>query len=210
MLVSIHAFIAENVDVAIYETHNGGEFDATNVIQRPVVTGITTIGMDHIDQLGPSIENIAWHKAGIFKEGRPAFSSMQQPSATAILKQRAAEKGATLAFVDVNSSLPADSLALNAEVQRTNSSLAIALVGSFLEEKGPKEHRAMNLQDMELGIEQFSWPGRFQRIIDGNYQWFLDGAHNDLSVQKAALWYAKSASKTQMSVLMVTDVTPKS
>ena len=59
MLVSTHTFIRKGVDVVIYETYIGGEYDSTNVFQNPVVTGITTIGMDHIEQLGPMIENIA-------------------------------------------------------------------------------------------------------------------------------------------------------
>ncbi|KAL8969056.1 MAG: hypothetical protein Q9197_004549, partial [Variospora fuerteventurae] len=95
-LISVHAFINEGIDVAIYETHNGGEFDATNVIQKPVVTGVTTIGMDHVEQLGPLIENIAWHKAGIFKHGSPAFSTFQEPAAATVLQQRASEKNVTL------------------------------------------------------------------------------------------------------------------
>lgn len=72
-LLAFHTFIRENVQAAIFETHYGGEYDATNVMQNPVVTGITSLGMDHIAQLGPTIENIAWHKAGIFKSRSPAF-----------------------------------------------------------------------------------------------------------------------------------------
>ena len=70
-LVSFHAFIEEKVDVAIYETHMGGEFDATNILDHPVVTGVTSIGLDHVRLLGPYIEHIAWHKAlckSIFKQ----------------------------------------------------------------------------------------------------------------------------------------------
>lgn len=63
-LVSFHASVQEGVDVAIYETHHGGELDATNCIDNPVVTAITSIGKDHVFDLGPTVENIAWHKAG--------------------------------------------------------------------------------------------------------------------------------------------------
>jgi folylpolyglutamate synthase len=119
------------VDVAIYETHSGGEYDATNVIQKPIVTGITTIGMDHVEQLGPSIENIAWHKSGIFKPGSPAFSTLQESAAAEVLKDRAAKKGVTLDFVNVSPLLPTNARALKPEVQRTNSSLALALVSAF-------------------------------------------------------------------------------
>lgn len=193
MLISVHVFIREKTDVAIYETHNGGEFDATNVIPKPVATGITTIGMDHVEQLGPSLENIALHKAGIFKHGSPAFSALQEPAVAAVLQRRAAEKEVSLKFSDVNSALPSNARALVADVQRINSSLALALVDAFLESKASKEHRSMTLQDVHQGVEHFFWPGRFQRIIDGNHQWFLDGAHNELSLQKVAQWFSKSA-----------------
>jgi folylpolyglutamate synthase len=105
-LVAFHAFIRENVRAAIFETHHGGEFDATNVIQGPVVTGVTSLGMDHIAQLGPTIEDIAWHKAGIFKHRAPAFSAPQEPGPAAVLRKRAAEKEVELTFVPVHTSLP--------------------------------------------------------------------------------------------------------
>ena len=73
MLLSLHVFAREKVEIAIYETHSGGEYDYTNII-KPAVTGITIIGMDYVRALGPKIENIAWHKAGIFKAGVPVFS----------------------------------------------------------------------------------------------------------------------------------------
>jgi folylpolyglutamate synthase len=75
MLLSVHVFAKAGVDVAVYETHCGGGYDCTNVI-KPTVTGITTLGIDHTRMLGPSIESIAWHKAGIFKTNAPAFSSL--------------------------------------------------------------------------------------------------------------------------------------
>ncbi|KAL8821427.1 MAG: hypothetical protein Q9223_000530 [Gallowayella weberi] len=191
-LISVHAFIREGVDVAIYETHNGGEYDATNAIQKPVVTGITTIGMDHVEQLGPSVENIAYHKAGIFKDGSPAFSTLQEPAAATILQRRANEKNVRLLFIGIDPTLPQDALALKPEVQRINCSLAIALASTFLGIKAPENCRILTSQDILQGIEQFSWPGRFHRIVDGNHQWFLDGAHNELSVQKAAQWFVES------------------
>ncbi|KAL8775366.1 MAG: hypothetical protein Q9209_000374 [Squamulea sp. 1 TL-2023] len=201
-LISVHAFIREGVDVAIYETHNGGEYDATNVIQKPVVTGITTIGMDHVEQLGPSIENIAWHKAGIFKHGSPAFSTFQEPAAATVLQQRANEKNVALQFTDVNPTLPHNALALKPEIQRTNCSLAIALANTFLKIKAPQEHSILASQDVFQGIKQFSWPGRFQHIVDGNYQWFLDGAHNELSIQKAAQWFVETTLEGQGCLVM--------
>ena len=200
-LISIHTFIREGIDVAIYETHNGGEYDATNVIQKPVVTGVTTIGMDHVEQLGPLIENIAWHKAGIFKHGSPAFSTFQEPAAATVLQQRATEKNVVLQFMGVSPTLPHNALALKPEVQRTNCSLAIALASTFLKVKAP-QGSCLTSQDILQGIEQFSWPGRFHRIVDGTHQWFLDGAHNELSIQKAAQWFVETTLEGQGYLVM--------
>lgn len=202
MLLSTHAFIKESVDVAIYETHCGGEYDATNVFQNPVVTGITTIGMDHIEQLGPSIENIAWHKAGIFKPGSPAFSTDQEPATAAVLQRRAAEKKVDLKFIPVDPVLPANARALKPEVQKINCSIALALANAFLKQKSPKEDCCMTSDDILQGIEQFSWLGRFHQIYEGKHQWFLDGAHNELSIPLAARWFVETASEMQWYLLI--------
>ena len=85
-LLSIHVFIQEHVNVAIYKTYSGREYNPTNVL-LPTVTGITTLGIDHEDILGPKIQNITWYKGGIFKPGVPAFSSPQVPAAAEVLQQ---------------------------------------------------------------------------------------------------------------------------
>ena len=191
MLMSIHAFIKERVDVAIYETHSGGEYDATNVFTNPVATGISTIGIDHVEQLGPTIENIAWHKSGIFKAGVPAFSVPQIPSVANVLKDRAVEKTVSMKVIDT-STLDIDSQALQPAIQKTNLSLALALANVFLMKK---THDSLTLQDIRRGIELFSWPGRFQIIIQGKHQWYLDGAHNVISLEQAANWFAEAINR---------------
>jgi len=55
------------MDVVVLETGLGGRFDATNLVPQPIVTGITSLGMDHIGLLGPTLADIAQHKGGIFK-----------------------------------------------------------------------------------------------------------------------------------------------
>ena len=161
------------------------------------MTGVTSIGLDHVAQLGPSLENIAWHKAGIFKHGAPAFSALQEPHAKAVLQGRAAEKDVALKFVPVRTTLPADALALEVPVQRTNCSLAVALTEAFLERKALEEHRQLTQEDISEGVKTFSWPGRFEIIQDGMCDWFLDGAHNDLSVKQVAVWFAQTTTKRQ-------------
>lgn len=202
LLVAIHAFVGERVDAAVFETHHGGEYDATNVIERSVVSGITPIGMDHIAQLGPTIENIAWHKAGVFRRDALAFSAPQVPEVVEVLNRRAKEKRSTLEYVvDINPLLPKNAPALKPEVQRVNASLALALCNGLLKSKSPGEPSLTSI-DIVGGVERFFWPGRYQQIVDDAYQWFLDGAHNDLSVQKAAEWFAEVSRESQRYLLM--------
>ncbi|KAJ5938439.1 hypothetical protein N7466_001573 [Penicillium verhagenii] len=191
-LLAFHTFIKEGVGAAIFETHHGGEYDATNVIQKPIVTGITSLGMDHIDQLGPTIEDIAWHKAGIFKPGAPAFSVVQEAGPGEVLQKRAAEKNTELTFVSSSRTLPANRRVLSVPVQRLNCSLALQLAASFLQLKNPKY--ALSADDISQGIENFSWIGRFEVIETKSAQWFLDGAHNTLSLEQAAEWFSKNIS----------------
>ncbi|KAH8586475.1 folylpolyglutamate synthase [Bisporella sp. PMI_857] len=187
-ILSFHIFIEEKVDVAIYEAHLGGEFDATNVIKIPLMTAITPISMDH-------------HKAGIFKSGSLAFSAPQEPNVATVLEQRAAEKGVVLEFVGIDNALPTDAEALKAKAQRTNCSLALAVVRAWISVKAPEGQCSME-ENMVRGIEQFFWPGRYQQINERNCQWFFDGAHNEIGLQYAVDWFAEMATENQRHVVM--------
>jgi folylpolyglutamate synthase len=195
-LVSFHTFLCEQVDVAIFETHHGGEFDSTNVVDSPSVTAVTTLGMDHVNQLGPTIQNIAWHKSGIFKTGAAALTTKQQPSALVVLEQRALDKGIKLQVTIEDGTLTASAPTLQPRVQRLNATLAVSIARNFLRQRGPK-HGGLTTEDISKGIEQFSWPGRFQTVLEGPTTWFLDSAHNDISITEAADWFAHESLKTK-------------
>lgn len=156
---------------------------------KPIVTGITSLGLDHVVQLGPSIENIAWHKAGIFKPGAPAFSVPQDPGPAQVMCDHATEKKTTLAFISVKSSFPLNSKVLSVPVQRLNCFLALELAKTFLQSKA-SDHTITD-EDTSEGTRKFSWLGRFEVIEDGNSLWFLDGAHNTLSLKQSAEWFSK-------------------
>ena len=68
-IMAFHVFMKEQTDVAIIEVGIGGQYDSTNLIRKPVVCGVTSLGLDHVSILGNTIEKIAWQKAGIFKVG---------------------------------------------------------------------------------------------------------------------------------------------
>ncbi|KAG6365658.1 hypothetical protein INS49_007269 [Diaporthe citri] len=200
LIVALHAFISEGVEAAIIETHHGGEYDATNVISRPVVTVITSLGMDHVEQLGPTIENIAWHKSGIFKNGAHAFSAPQESaSAAEVLRHRAADNGVPIQFVSADESLlPAGPPRFHPPVQVLNCSVALAAARDFLRQRAPRVSSQgsdiLNEDDIQRAVEGFSWPGRFQVVVEENHEWFLDSAHNEMSVSKASGWFIESIS----------------
>ena len=106
------------VDATILEVGAGGAYSATNVVPKPIVTAITALGMDHIDILGATIRDIAWHKAGIFQvgttipyllddtrsllqEGAPALTVEQPEEAMSILREQAVER--KVAYWDISS-----------------------------------------------------------------------------------------------------------
>lgn len=77
-LVAFHTFLSLKVDVTILEVGVGGTHDSTNIVPKPVVTGITALGIDHVTVLGKTLGEIAWHKGGIFKvcQVLPSFVSL--------------------------------------------------------------------------------------------------------------------------------------
>lgn len=191
-LLAFHTFINEEVEAAVFEVHHGGEYDATNVIQSPIVTGITSLGMDHVAQLGPTIESIAWHKSGIFKSSAPAFSVPQEPGCTEVMRQRALDRGTRLTFVTASDCFPTNNRLLSVPVQRLNCSLALELTKAFLRAKAP-DHTITN-EDIRHGVDHFSLIGRFEIIDEGKLSWYVDGAHNILSLEQVAEWFGTNVS----------------
>lgn len=76
-LMALHVFIKERVHCAVMEVGIGGRYDSTNILQLPRVCGVTSIGLDHQAILGHTVEEIAWHKAGIMKSQVPCLPAQQ-------------------------------------------------------------------------------------------------------------------------------------
>lgn len=92
-------FEEKKVDYAIYETGMGGRLDATNIV-RPVVTVITSIGLDHMQYLGDTIEAIAGEKAGIIKPGIPVLYFRRDAVSARIIETRAESLGSPVIAVE--------------------------------------------------------------------------------------------------------------
>uniref|UniRef100_A0A8C7UFL0 Folylpolyglutamate synthase n=1 Tax=Oncorhynchus mykiss TaxID=8022 RepID=A0A8C7UFL0_ONCMY len=184
------------VDLAVIEVGIGGAYDCTNIIRRPWVCGIASLGIDHTSILGDTIEKIAWQKGGIFKPGVPAFTVKQPDSPMVVLKERAKEIGCPLWVCPELEEYPADSgplrLGLAGHHQRSNASLALQLSHSWLQRRClPGRWDPI----MAKGLEETEWPGRTQTLKHGPVTYFLDGAHTTRSMLACVSWFSEVASQ---------------
>ncbi|XWS56625.1 hypothetical protein CRYUN_Cryun09bG0102400 [Craigia yunnanensis] len=203
-LLAFKIFAAEQVDVAILEVGLGGKFDATNVVQTPIVCGISSLGYDHMEILGNTLGEIAGEKAGIFKHMIPAFTVPQPDEAMHVLEEKASKLNVHLQVAH-----PLDArllnglkLALEGEHQYLNAGLAVALCSTWLQRTG---HPITNLNQTGSLPEQFikglttaSLQGRAQIVRDqftdienpGDLVFYLDGAHSPESMEVCAKWFS--------------------
>ena len=141
-LMAFHTYICEGVDTAVIECGIGGEYDSTNILVTPTMGAVTSLGIDHTAVLGNTIEDIAWHKAGIFKSttksGAAYTVDSQPPTAMTVLKDRAHTAGITLHSVSRHLDIESGKiqLGLSADFQKTNASLAVAVTAKYLETMG--------------------------------------------------------------------------
>lgn len=190
-------FAEEPADVLLLEVGLGGRFDATNVIDEPLAAVVTPIGYDHAEFLGTDIVKIAREKAGIFKKNCPAIIAPQyNAAAEAELIKVAKEVGASpilignqdfsaheergrLVYQDECGLLDLSRPQLSGRHQFINAGTAIAALRATRFETF--EHKAF-----DQGMEQAQWPGRLQRLKQGNLlplappgsELWLDGGHN--------------------------------
>ncbi|KAI8875970.1 Mur ligase, partial [Backusella circina FSU 941] len=204
-LVALHTFIQEKVDCAILEVGVGGEYDATNIIDEPIVCGIAALGLDHVAVLGNTIDKIAWHKSGIFKQNVPAVVLKTLPEALSVIEERAKEKNVILSIVDPGESskkLSTIKLGIAGEHQKQNAALAIKLCEIWLEKMKriiPNPKKDDLSVEFKKGLIMARWPGRGQtlEIKDTVYRskaikkvtWYLDGAHTIESLLACSEWF---------------------
>ncbi|KAH3902330.1 related to Folylpolyglutamate synthase [Saccharomycodes ludwigii] len=206
-LLSFHVFMKEGCNTCIYEVGVGGEYDSTNIIEKPTVCGVSLLGIDHTFMLGDTIEEIAWNKAGIFKKNSPAFTIEGQPKAgLKVLKERSIEKDTSLTIVPNLPVLNKIRLGIAGDFQIMNASLAVALALTHLAKiNDPNAATELPIsttdwknyqipQTVLNALEKTTWPGRCQIIKDSsndNMIWYLDGAHTKDSVEASSHWFAQ-------------------
>lgn len=167
-------FARQRCDMAVMEVGLGGEFDATNVV-TPEVSVITSIGLDHCEWLGDSLEAIARAKAGIIKPERPIVLGRVPPVAEQVIRDRAAELSAPLVSVreiygETIGTYPETNLA--GEYQRWNAATATLAVREL------DARWRITDEAIAHGLWQVAWPGRWQRTHVGGRLVILDASHN--------------------------------
>lgn len=180
-------------DLAIIEVGLGGVLDATNIIERPLLSVITPVDLDHAEFLGTDLVGVAREKAGILKAGARGIIARQSEPAMAEIERRAHEVGSplTVAGVDFDSfaergglayqdqirflDLPAPALSGNHQFDNAGLAIAVALELDLSEDA------------IAAGLKSVFWPARMQRLTAGPYaeqakavdaELWLDGGHN--------------------------------
>lgn len=188
-------FADEKVDVALIEVGLGGLLDSTNVIQ-PVATAITTIGMDHMDILGDTIEKIAAQKAGIIKPHTPLVTGKIAAEALAVIAQTAQKNQAQHYQYGIDYQVDIlenerfnykdDEIhLLNLEKsllglhQIDNAALAVKLTMIYAHEVG----LSLSEEAIREGLRKTFWPARMEEISQEPLT-ILDGAHNVHAIQR--------------------------
>ncbi|KAK1923947.1 putative tetrahydrofolylpolyglutamate synthase [Papiliotrema laurentii] len=184
-LLAFHAFLSLGVSATVLEVGIGGLYDSTNIVPKPVTTGISSLGLDHQAVLGNTIEEIARNKAGIYKSGVPALS-VPQDQAGDVLESVARANGAS-EFTVVPILPPSIELGIRGDHQRINASLAIGLAKSFLATRG-QTFTDLLPESFKQPLRETKWPGRCQKAQQGQITWLLDGAHTTESLRSCGEW----------------------
>lgn len=199
------AFAEHPADIVLLEVGLGGRLDATNVVERPALTILTPISLDHADKLGSTIEAIATEKAGILKRGVPCVVAQQNEAVRDVILSEAARVGARPVLLgehfdayeqrgrlivqqaDRLLDLPLPALVGRHQIINAGTAVAAAL---------ELEGFTINEQAIEQGLITARWPARMQRIDSGplpsllkpGSELWLDGGHNPA----AGLYIAQS------------------
>ena len=193
--IAFFYFARNKAEASVFEVGLGGRFDATNVLSKPIVTAIVSIGLDHTHLLGPGLADIAREKAGIMKPEVPLVTACSGVALDAIIEEAAA-KAVPVICIDAKTNLRsgtgsksenrivaylqkrfadlsiAEAVAGQRGYQRNNAAVAAAVLGIWEEACGKS-----CLDKFAAALSSYFWPGRLQYFPQEDL--LLDGAHNE-------------------------------
>ena len=191
--MSLWFFYEKQCDIVVLEVGMGGRLDATNVIDTPEVAVITSIGLDHMAELGNTVEKIAGEKAGIIKANGVAVCHPQVEAVERVIRTKCEEQNTEVTFVD-ESAIAAAGQSLEGQTFDYNGlkNLQIPLMGAHqlrnatvaIETVKALRGRGWIISDdaLRIGLNKTLWPGRFE-VMKRNPIFIVDGAHNPQGIQ---------------------------
>lgn len=190
-LLTVLAFMAfkeSNSAIVLIEAGMGGRYDSTNVV-IPLISVIPSISLEHEQFLGTTIPDVAYHKAGIVKKGKPVVVGSLNIEALNVIKEESESKQSTIWILNEDFSLNESTykdregtviqhlkVGLKGEHQEQNAAVAIRTILYVLNTL-EKKAEFVKIRDV---LKTISLPGRFEKINDHLY---LDGAHNPASIR---------------------------
>lgn len=229
------AFARYDADIVILETGMGGRLDATNVIERPLLTAITAIGFDHMSFLGQTLPQIAGEKAGIIKTGvpcligvqstpdmvMPVFTARAQACNAPLLAQgvdwQSWPTTTGMGYQDGAEAWPLPAPSLKGRHQIDNAGLALGLANKVL----TALNRPFTPAIAASGVQNAIWPGRMQPIdirpicpdFPDHWACWLDGGHNEdgarIIAAQARQWQDEDGRPLDLVLGMLTTKQPE-
>ena len=212
-------FRKQKIELLLCETGLGGRLDATNTIEKPILSVITSISLDHTEYLGDTVAKIAAEKAGIIKPGVPVVYDASDPEAAEVIRERACQTGSAAipwtwqmsvitersdrftefritarSLHDVQVRVP-----FAADYQVENASLAMiaADVAAGMKDPLMTEH-PVRIPDMVGAVAATRWSGRMEEVLKDV---ILDGAHNEDGIRQFVKAAERIARKRRVSLL---------
>ena len=186
--VALEYFARNNCDIVVLEVGMGGRLDCTNIISHTEVAVITSIGLDHMEVLGNTVEEIAAEKAGIIKSGSDVILYQQAENIHEVVRDKCSEEGVPLHIAEF-SDIIIKTTNINGQIfnygqleniqlpllgthQLKNASVAIETINA-LKRRGWK----IETNDIYTGLAKTMWPARFE-LLQKSPIVILDGGHN--------------------------------
>ncbi|MEH7442350.1 folylpolyglutamate synthase/dihydrofolate synthase family protein [Bacillus sp. JJ1122] len=216
-IMSIYYFAKISpVDVVIYEVGLGGRFDSTNVI-HPLLSIITSIGLDHTAILGDTYEKIAFEKAGIIKNGVSVITGVKQPGALGVIRSTAAEKKSSIYqlgeqfFTSSKSSLKdGEKFTFSSPFSQVEQ-LETSMIGAHQVDNASlavmaaqilTNYYSFIIEDSHIrnGLKKAYWPGRLE-VLSAKPFILIDGAHNEEGITALASEVKSRYADKKVSIL---------
>lgn len=202
----------QGCDFVVLETGLGGRFDATNVIERPLASVITSISLDHVNILGNTISEIAYEKCGIIKNGCPVVTNSAQPSdALKMIKEQSEMRNSSLSVADINGIRVLDESIRGSDIfyggrsvfvpfpgkHQTENCITALTVIDLMKEQGI----AISEKAVREGIARTKNPARCE-VVSEKPLIILDGCHNEDSAKALCTVMEKHLKGKKITALM--------